>query len=142
MATDETWGRALRNAKRDYEKRHDTDLTYKGMGKRLGEILGRDPIPHPTVRSWFVDGQEPDTFLPIARALATMLEVDVAALLTPAAPEVARDDVNQTAEPKGEAPKRRTLADAADPFTMPKVTKEELAERATSKSKPGRRRRA
>lgn len=81
MAIDESWGRALRTAKRRYEERHDTDLTYKGMGAKLAELLGRDtPVPHPTVRSWFVDGQEPDTFA-VVRALAAMLEVSVGELL-------------------------------------------------------------
>jgi hypothetical protein len=114
LATDENWGKALRTAKRRYEQAHDTDLTYKGMGERLGVILGRDPIPHPTVRSWFVDGQEPDTFA-VVRALATMLEVDVGTLLAPAAPEVPRQNVNQSAE----KPKRGAVSDLEGGAVVP-----------------------
>lgn len=81
MAKDEGWGRRLRTARRAYEERHDAGLTYEEIGERLGRLLKRAAFKHSTVRAWFTEGQEPDSF-EVARALATVLEADAGHLIT------------------------------------------------------------
>lgn len=82
VAIDEAWGRNLRSAKRAYEERHDTRLTYKVIGERVAKSAGRDkPFGHSAVLNWFENGQEPEAFA-IVRAIATVLETEVATLLT------------------------------------------------------------
>lgn len=137
MATDDEWGRALRRAKRLYEERHDTDLTYKGMGRRLGQILGRaQPVPHPTVRSWFVDGQEPETFA-VVRALAAMLETTPGDLLGDV-PRSAADSTNgepqagQGVAPSGAPDVNQLQDDEPPPYAIgfPAITDQDIAEQA------------
>lgn len=82
MAVNEAWGRRLRDAKRDFEKRHDTSLSYTEIGRRVAKVLERrTPFAPTSARSWFVEGQEPETFA-IAGAIAVVLEADAGYLMT------------------------------------------------------------
>lgn len=89
MAKDEAWGRKLRTAWRAYEERHDVVLTYNGVGEKLGKLLRRPAFKHSTVRSWFVDGQEPESF-GVVRALATVLDAELGDLLADDQPSGAK----------------------------------------------------
>lgn len=81
LATNEEWSRRLRDAKRDYEKNHDTRLTFKEIGVRVAALVGRaEPFKHTSARAWFEEGQEPDAFA-VAEAIALVLEADPAALV-------------------------------------------------------------
>lgn len=103
MAKDADWGKRLRQARADFEGRQDHKrLPYRQIGERVGELLGREPFEYTTVRAWFVDGQEPESFV-IAKALAAALEVDIATLLP---------DLPAT-------PKRRTAFPSAKPTDTP-----------------------
>lgn len=100
VATDESWGRNLRSAKRAWEERHDAKLSYKEIGARVAQQAGRDkPFGHSAVLNWFENGQEPEGFH-IVRALAALLEVSVEQLLTQ------RGDVPRTAS--AEEPSRQS----------------------------------
>lgn len=81
MAKDAGWGRRLRSARRAYVEQFDRTLTYAEIGKRLGRALGRPPFKHSTVRAWFVDGQEPESY-EIAKALAVVIGADAGYLMT------------------------------------------------------------
>lgn len=50
------------------------------MGEALGRALGRKPFRHSTVRSWFEEGQEPESFA-LVRAIAQLLGTTVGELL-------------------------------------------------------------
>lgn len=92
MAVNEAWGRRLRDAKRDWERRHDQPFRYREIGERVQIILGRArPHSPTTVRSWFEEGQEPESFA-VAIALATVLEAPAGPLITghDLAPDAAR----------------------------------------------------
>lgn len=118
MANDEAWGRNLRSAKRRFEEKHDTRLTYAEIGKRVAKVLGRDePFTHSTVYQWIEGGQEPEGF-PIVRALALVLETDVGALLTPPTNGIqsgVNQDVPRHARPVNPQPSGPTLRDQAKP---------------------------
>lgn len=73
-------GRRLRDAKRDYEQRHDVDLTWVELGKRIGAALGRKPIKYQVVQRWFLEGREPAEFVTTIAAIARVLEADPGAL--------------------------------------------------------------
>lgn len=75
MAKDAGWGRRLRTARRAFVERHDRTLPYKEIGALVGAALRREPFTHTTVRAWFTEGQEPDSFA-LAAALADVLEAD------------------------------------------------------------------
>jgi hypothetical protein len=81
MAKDDGWGRRLRSARRAFVERHDAALTYEAIGEALGRLLKRPAFKHSTVRAWFADGQEPESF-EVARAIATVLEADAGYLIT------------------------------------------------------------
>lgn len=115
MATDESWGRNLRSAKRGFEEKHDTRLTYKEIGRRVAEAMGRKkPFGHSAVLNWFENGQEPEGF-PVVRALAQVLEVEVGALLTPPTNGI-QSDVNQIVpRPVNPPPSVHPLRDEVKP---------------------------
>ena len=125
MAMNEGWGRRLRSARRAYTERHDRALTYKEIGERVGALVGRPAFSHSSVRAWFVDGQEPDSF-EIAAAIARVLEVDFAALAIGA-------DVTPEARtiPKPDPTKDRLLTDAEIERARRAVA------RKSEKAKPG-----
>lgn len=83
LAVNEDWGRRLRAARRAYEDRHDTRLSYTEIGRRVGLRLGRKPYSSPSARAWFIEGQEPESFA-VAAAIAFVLEVDPGGLAFPA----------------------------------------------------------
>ena len=77
MADSPELGRRLRDAKRDYEKRHDVDLSWREIGERVATVLGRDkPVAYQVVQRWFTDGREPQDFVDTLRAIASVLETD------------------------------------------------------------------
>ena len=80
MPSNPDFGRRLRDARRDWEKAHDADLSYREIGERVAAIVGREPpFSHQAVRKWFEGGQEPQE-LGVVLALAKVLGADPAAL--------------------------------------------------------------
>lgn len=71
MAENPEFGRRLRDAKRDWERANDRDLTWAEIGRRVGVLLARDPFPHQVVLRWFKQGREPS--FDITEALAVTL---------------------------------------------------------------------
>ena len=67
MPVNVEFGRRLRDAWRDYEKRHDTKLTQPAVAERLG-------VTPQAVGVWFRTGQEPESF-ELVEQLAALLEV-------------------------------------------------------------------
>lgn len=135
MATNDSWGRRLRDAKRDYEKRHDTRLSYAEIGVRVAAVVGRDrPFASTSVRSWFVEGQEPEAFA-ITAALAVVLEADAGALAFGRGVEPASASAGRAALVPAELP-------GLEPQIVRPLTEEEkrasVARRAARKKPHGR----
>lgn len=107
MATNEEWGRRLRSARRRYEEETDSELSYREIGERLGTALKRSAYKHTSVRSWFVEGQEPDS-LAVMRELAVLLKVDPRWLAF-------GDDVNRTHMSTTDVPR------TAEPTSRPEM---------------------
>lgn len=81
MADDEDFGRRLRDARRDYERRHDRYPTDAEVGRAVGKHLGRGPFTPQVVGRWF-KGREPGEFIATVRALAAFFEVSAGWLAT------------------------------------------------------------
>lgn len=75
MPDNAEFGRRLRDAKREYEMRHDRDLSWRELGERIGAAMGREPYVAEVVRRWFQMGREPAEFA-ITEAIARVLETD------------------------------------------------------------------
>lgn len=86
------WGQQLRSARRAYEERHDTRLSYAEIGRRVGAKLDRAAFSATSARAWFVDGQEPDSFT-VVEAIADVLEADPGFLAFPSRGPIATIDI-------------------------------------------------
>lgn len=96
MADHPELGRRLRDAKREYEKRHDVkNLSWREIGERVGAAMGREPVSYQVVQRWFMEGREPAAFVDTIIAIAEVLETDPRLLtfgLPPKAKTAPRDD--------------------------------------------------
>lgn len=138
MAKDEGWGRRLRTARRAYEERHDGGLTYDAIGEKLGKLLKRPAFKHSTVRAWFVDGQEPDSFV-VATALATVLEEDAGYLITghrKAPAEAEAEDFTVGAVALTPAQKARAVETAAETERTRRASESARLKRRRSNGEP------
>lgn len=72
------FGRRLRDARRDYERRHDRRLTLKEIGEGVGAKLNREPYAGPVVYRWLHGAVPAD--LAVITALADVLETTPGAL--------------------------------------------------------------
>lgn len=68
------FGRRLREARKDWEKNEDRELSFEAIGIEVGRILERDrPYSQQAVSRWFA-GSEPEMFSVVA-ALGMILGV-------------------------------------------------------------------
>jgi transcriptional regulator with XRE-family HTH domain len=74
MVERETFGSRLRWAKRQWEMRHDRQMTQVELGELVRKKLRKDTPPHQTtVSDWFTKGAEPN--LQTIRALGEIFGV-------------------------------------------------------------------
>jgi hypothetical protein len=92
VAINAFWGQQLRSARRAYEERHDTRLSYAEIGRRVGAKLERPAFSATSARAWFVEGQEPDSFV-VVEAIAAVLEADPGFLAFPSRGPIATIDI-------------------------------------------------
>lgn len=74
MAKAEAFGRRLRDAIKDFEKKHDTSVSMRLLGELVAKRMGKEPILSQVIGAWVREGQEPDDFIATVSALAAVLE--------------------------------------------------------------------